>query len=269
MVSTLIKSLKEILYPRHCLLCREKISLDEQNDLVCLKCLKEISPHLPPFCRKCGRGLAWPDGRGLASNKPEGDGGQPNSRSHSQSHQENTANHICGECPNTRFYFERAWAACHYQKNARKLIHQFKYKNKIYLSRLLSELMIDFIQQYHLPLNHCDYLIPIPLSPAKLREREFNQAEVLAKEIAGHLGIKLLNDNLKRVRNTPAQADLDKESRWSNIAGAFGITNPDTIKEKTILLIDDVLTTGATASEASRVLKNAGASVVYVLTLAS
>lgn len=241
MVNSLVKSLKEILYPRHCLLCREKISFDDQKDLVCLKCLKEISPHLPPFCRKCGRGLT----------------------------RENTANHICGECLDTRFYFERAWAACHYKKNARELIHQFKYKNKMYLSGPLSELMIDFIQQYHLPLNHCDYLIPIPLSSAKLREREFNQAQLLAKEIAGHFGIELLSDNLKRIRNTPAQADLDKESRWRNIAGAFGITNPDTIKEKTILLVDDVLTTGATASEASRVLKNAGAGAVYVLTLAS
>lgn len=241
MIPVLIKSLKEIFYPRHCLLCREKIPFDDQKDLVCRECLKEISPHLPPFCRKCGRGLT----------------------------QENTASHICAECQNARFYFERAWTVCNYQKNARALIHQFKYKNKIYLSLPLAELMIDFIQQYHLPLNHCDYLIPIPLSPAKLREREFNQAEVLAKRIAGHFGIRLLSGNLKRIRNTHAQADLDKESRWRNIAGAFKITNPDTIKEKTILLLDDVLTTGATASEASRVLKNAGASAVYVLTLAS
>ena len=241
MVNGLVKSLKEILYPRHCLLCREKIPLDEQKDLVCLKCLKEISPHLPPFCRKCGRGFA----------------------------QENTASHICGECLNTRFYFERAWAVYPYKENARKLIHQFKYKNKIFLAKPLSGLMIDFIQQYHLPLNHCDCLIPIPLSPAKLREREFNQAEVLAKEITGHFGIRLLRNNLKRVRDTPAQADLDKESRWKNISGAFRITNPETIKGKTILLVDDVLTTGATASEASRVLKNARASAVYVFTLAS
>ena len=241
MVNSLVRSLKEILYPRHCLLCREKVSLNDQKDLVCLKCLKEISPHLPPFCRKCGRGLA----------------------------QEDTAQHTCGECLNARFYFERAWAVCPYKKNARELIHQFKYKNKIFLAKPLSDLMIDFIRHYHLPLNHCDYLIPIPLSPAKLREREFNQAEVLAKEIAGHFGIQLLSNNLKRVRNTPAQADLDKESRWKNISGAFRITNPETIKGKTILLVDDVLTTGATASEASRVLKNARASAVYVFTLAS
>lgn len=241
MVNSLVRSLKEILYPRHCLLCRQTIPFDDQKGIVCLKCLKQISPHIPPFCRKCGRGLS----------------------------QENTAKHTCGECPNARFYFERAWAVCLYKENARELIHQFKYKNKIFLAKPLSELMIDFIRHYHLPLNHCDYLIPIPLSPAKLREREFNQAEVLAREIAGHFGIKLLSNNLKRVRDTPAQADLDKESRWRNISGAFGITNPDTIEGKTILLLDDILTTGATASEASRVLKNARASAVYVFTLAS
>ena len=241
MVNSLVKSLKELIYPRHCLLCREKIFFGAQNDLVCPRCLKETAFHTPPFCRKCGRGLSLADTRG----------------------------HVCGECLDTRFYFERAWAVCPYKKNAKELIHQFKYKNKIFLAKPLSGLMIDFIQQYHLPLNHCDCLIPIPLSPAKLREREFNQAEVLAKEIAGHFGIQLLSNNLKRVRNTPAQADLDKESRWKNISGAFRITNPETIKGKTILLVDDVLTTGATASEASRVLKNARASAVYVFTLAS
>ena len=149
------------------------------------------------------------------------------------------------------------------------MIHTFKYNHKPGIEKYLSKLICNFVHHYHIPVTHCDYVIPIPLSYAKLREREFNQAQLLADTLAKHFGLPLLDDNLNRLRDTVSQTELDKQSRWRNIQGAFGLKSTAAMKEKTILLIDDVLTTGATASEAALTLKNAGAKAVFVLTVAS
>lgn len=129
--------------------------------------------------------------------------------------------------------------------------------------------MINFAKDYYLPLSHCDYAIPIPLSKSKFREREFNQAQILANDVAGYFGITLMDDNLKRIRNTPSQTELEEKERWQNIQGAFRLKEPNSIRERMLLLIDDVLTTGATVSEAAKTLKEAGAAVVFVLTIAN
>ena len=238
LLNKLIKTLEEIIYPRHCLLCRIKIdSEDSTNDPVCAGCLEKIIPNIPPFCQRCGRHTS--DKR------------------------------ICDGCAKINFHFNRAWASCRYDGVAREMLHSFKYNNKTGLGINLARLLIDFVKNYHLPVSACDYVIPVPLSPAKLREREFNQAGILAEELAEYFELKLSDNNLKRIRNTASLTELDRHKRWQNIQGAFGLKEPGALKEKTILLIDDVLTTGATASEAAKSLKNAGASAVFVLTVAN
>ena len=163
-------------------------------------------------------------------------------------------------------HFDRAIWACAYEGTIKEIIHSFKYRHKIKLGKLLSELMLNFIQEYRLPLTQCDYIIPIPLSLTRLREREFNQAQIIAADISGALKIPLLNNALKRVRHSRPQAELNREERLNNLKGAF--KNKESLDGKDIMLIDDVLTTGATASEASRVLKETGANSVFVFTAA-
>lgn len=114
-----------------------------------------------------------------------------------------------------------------------------------------------------------DFVIPIPLHTTRLRQREFNQAQILSNHIASEFNKNVLSDGLKRIRNTKTQTELEETKRFLNIQGSFLLNENQDVKNKNILLVDDVLTTGATASEAARVLKNGGANIVFVLTLAS
>lgn len=111
-------------------------------------------------------------------------------------------------------------------------------------------------------------LLPVPLHHKRLREREFNQSLLLAKKIGKALKIPLIPDNLQRIRWTRPQIELKGEERLINVKGAFALKNHKTIEGKSILLIDDVYTTGATVRECSKILKKAGVEKVYVLTLA-
>ncbi len=129
--------------------------------------------------------------------------------------------------------------------------------------------MHTFIRNYQLPIKHLDFLVPIPLHKSRQREREFNQAEILSQEIARQFNKKVLTDLLIRVKPTKTQTELTFQERCQNVEKSFLVTKPELIKDTNLLLIDDVLTTGATSNEAARCLKEAGARKVLLLTLAS
>lgn len=194
----------------------------------------------PPFCRKCSRHLGI------------------------------SAANICKECRNAEPSFDFAWSACLYEDPLKDLIHRFKYGQKTQLRRLFAEVMISFIKEYGLDTGQFDAIVPIPLSSTRSRERGYNQARLLAQELAREFSIPLApeGNHLRRVRHTDPQSFLDEKQRWTNIKGAFTIRKLKNLQHQNILLIDDLLTTGATASEAARVLKDAGAGTVGVLTLA-
>jgi ComF family protein len=149
------------------------------------------------------------------------------------------------------------------------LIHAFKYKNKDYLGAILGKLMIEFIKEYNLPINFIDLIVPIPLHKSRLREREFNQAEILSRGVGLEFNKEILRDAFIRQRMTKTQTELQPNERVRNVKDSFLVLDNKFIEGKNILLVDDVLTTGATSSEAARTLKNAGAGVVFVLTLAN
>lgn len=129
--------------------------------------------------------------------------------------------------------------------------------------------MINFIREYGLPLGDFDLIIPIPLHKARMREREFNQSEALGMHIAKEFKKELSCETLLRLRPTKSQTELKDSERALNVAGSFTVSKKVSLKDKNLLLIDDVLTTGATSSEASLALKNSGAEGVFVLTLAN
>lgn len=241
MLGNLLKGLVDIVYPKACIACKKKISLPSVDDIVCLGCWGKIKRNTPPFCRRCGRQMKGP---GLLRN-------------------------ICKECIKRPLSFDRAFSACAYEGVVKELIHEFKYKGKDYLGGPLSRLMVEFIKEYTLPVEYIDHIIPMPLHQTRLREREFNQARLLSGNIGLAFDKKVMENNLIRRRHTKAQADLDADERLLNVKGSFSVAKKELLKGKNILLIDDVLTTGATSSEAALTLKEAGAAVVFVLTLAS
>jgi ComF family protein len=126
----------------------------------------------------------------------------------------------------------------------------------------------EFLQNFN-ALRNIDLIIPIPLHPARLREREYNQSQILAAMVSGLLQKPLICDTLLRIRNTKPQVELNEKIRVKNIQGCFSIKNGERLKAKSVLIIDDVFTTGATLSEAARVIKEYGPLKIFALTLAS
>lgn len=252
MLGNFLNTLIDILYPPTCLICKSRLKRETSVDnFVCRDCWGKIKRNLPPFCYRCGRHLE------TTKFTP-----------HLHADAGSTKN-ICPNCIRNPLYFDRAFSPCLYEGTIKELIHNFKYKNKDYLGLTLSRLMIEFIKEYNLPIKAIDYIIALPLHKVRLREREFNQAQILSNYIASEFNKVVLNDNLIRWRPTKSQTELKEEKRLLNVKDSFLVTEKEKIKGKNILLVDDVLTTAATASEAACVLKNAGAGIVFVLTLAS
>jgi ComF family protein len=241
MLSGLLQSLVDIIYPKKCLACKEELTTRTPDTFVCTQCWKKIKLNLPPFCSLCGRQL---EAKNLLKN-------------------------ICPGCVRKELHFDRAFSPYRYDSTIKTLIHEFKYQGKDYLGKPLARLLIDFIREYTLPLDDLDLIIPVPLHKSRLREREFNQAQILSRYIAEGFSRNICDDNLVRNRQTKTQTELDEKLRLENIRGSFSLHKKEAIKNKNILLIDDVLTTGSTCSEAAFTLKQAGAKIVFVLTLAN
>jgi len=154
-----------------------------------------------------------------------------------------------------------------YEGPLRNAIHRFKFKKRKILADPLGILLIKYLSHNPmLDMNEFELIIPVPLHKKRLRERGFNQAELLARVIGRYYELPVVSA-LERVKNTKAQFDLPREERFSNISGAFKVADPRSVYNKRILLLDDIYTTGATIAECSRALKIAGARRVEVLTL--
>jgi ComF family protein len=143
-----------------------------------------------------------------------------------------------------------------------------KYKWLPDIYRILGGLMIERLESEHYRLPGAELtLCPIPLSKERLRWRGFNQSEIIARELSRHFSWPV-TPLLQRIKNTKTQKDLTRAERFTNIARSFTLADGQAITNKNIILIDDVITTGATLLEAVKVLKSAGASQVWCLTLA-
>lgn len=195
---------------------------------------------MPPYCLRCGH--------------PSGDGFSA----------------ACEHCKimNISFSFARGFGK--YDGTLRDAIHFLKFQFKEDLVNPLANLYIHYISKTRdfADYKTYDYLVPVPLHKRKLREREFNQVELLAERISVQLNIVLSADNLYRKRYTTPQMRKPKEERLTNVQDAFALRNPILFKGKKVLLLDDIMTTGATVNECSRVLVEAGGDSVAVLVLA-
>ncbi|MGD1023858.1 MAG: ComF family protein [Candidatus Sulfotelmatobacter sp.] len=179
----------------------------------------------------------------------------------------------CGLCRRIAPVFERAVAYGSYEGGLRELIHLLKYSGVYPAANVLGRMLAEVVEELS-PGFAADqlFVIPVPLHRSKLRQREFNHAELIARAAlklrpaSGRLN--LLAGALERKRGTPSQTGLTRHQRRENVRGAFGVTQAESVQGREVLLVDDVLTTGATVSECARVLRRVGATKVWVATVA-
>jgi ComF family protein len=172
---------------------------------------------------------------------------------------------ICADCARDRSSWDRARAVLRYDKHSRRLVLALKHADRTHLARALGGWMRRAGAEV---LDGADLVLPVPLHWTRLFARRYNQAGLLAHAIRAAGGPPVAPDWLVRRRRTPSQGRLGAAARARNVRGAFALRRGRSVKGKRIVLVDDVLTTGATVEECARVLRRAGAAFVGVLTLA-
>jgi len=177
---------------------------------------------------------------------------------------------ICGECRMEAPPFVRAVAYGSYDGGLRELIHLLKYGRVRPAAGVLGRMLAEVIQGFGSEFESA-VVVPVPLHRSKLRQRGFNQAEEIARAAVKSLkrdGLTLASGVLERKRATESQTGLSDHQRQENVRGAFVVAAPELIKDRDVLLVDDVFTTGATISECARLLRRRGADRVFVATVA-
>ncbi len=164
-------------------------------------------------------------------------------------------------------YFKELISILKYEGIIRDKILQYKFEDKAYIYKTFAKIVLKNKKVCGL-LKKYDIIIPVPIHKKRKLQRGYNQTQLIAKEISKNIDIKLCNNVLVKNKNTIAQSKLNKNKRKQNIKGAFKALNVQNIQGKSVLLFDDIYTTGSTANECSKILKEAGAKIVGVLTIA-
>jgi ComF family protein len=179
----------------------------------------------------------------------------------------------CGLCRRAEPPFVRAAAYGSYDGGLRDLIHLLKYSSVRPAANVLGRMLAEAVVELGTDFSDASIIVvPVPLHRAKLRQRQFNHAELIARaamKLCGKTGrFQLSPGVLERKRETPSQTGLTSHQRRENVRGAFAVAQPEIVKGHEVLVLDDVYTTGATVSECARVLRRAGATKVWVATVA-
>lgn len=229
-------ALSSLFYPATCVVCSGDV---ERPDYLCESCRSRAPRITSPFCAKCS---------------------EPFSGAITQTFS-------CANCSHRALHFDSAVAAYRSRGLVRKLVHEFKYGHQRHLRHPLAEWLGETMSDSRLRGRRFDLIVPVPLHPARERERGFNQATLLAELLARRVAVPL-RGVLERIRYTTTQTAYDRAERMENLQDAFRLRKNMNVRELHVLLIDDVLTTGSTLSECARVLKEAGAISVHAATAA-
>nr|PZN87791.1 MAG: ComF family protein [Pseudomonadota bacterium] len=230
------QGIADIIVPPTCLNCRKMLAV---HDALCGPCWRSVKFIRPPVCDRLGIPLPFDIGGPAISAQAEANPPE----------------------------YDRARAAAHYDGVLRDLIHRLKYGDSHIARRLLGRWLAQAGAEL---LRDADLIVPVPLDRWRLLKRRFNQAAILAHELHRLTGVAWDPLILKRMRRTESQVGLTRDQRKRNVQGAFAV-DPEraaAIQSKAIVLVDDVITTGATAEACARTLKRAGAARVDVLALA-
>ena len=172
---------------------------------------------------------------------------------------------VCGSCMGSRMYYSEGSFGFSFRGPLREAIHVFKFQGRKNVGRYLMRLLRGHIQAM---ADRFDVIVPLPVTEKRLRERGFNQSFIIAEEIGGMTGKPLNYNVLFKTKETRDQYLLSRQERRSNVRGAFAVKNNKEMAKMTVLLVDDLFTTGSTAREASKLLLRAGAHKVVLFTLA-
>jgi ComF family protein len=231
-----ISAAASLLYPATCVVCSANV---ERSEYLCGDCQQRAPRIAPPFCAKCSE--PFPGAI--------------------------TQTFSCANCEHRVLHFDCAVAAYRSRGLVRRLVHQFKYAGQRHLRHPVAGWLCETLHDPRLRGRHFDLIVPVPLHPARQRERGFNQAELLAELLAASTNLPMRNV-LERIRYTTTQTAYDRAERMENLHGAFRLRKNRDVRGLHVLLIDDVLTTGSTLSECARILRKAGAVSVHAATAA-
>lgn len=227
----------DILFPERCLACSTGLR-GRQGIAYCATCLQDVRLLQEPFCSKCGKPFEQATGE----------------------------SHLCGYCLKNGWYFKQARAVVRYQPPVTEAVKMFKYNGRMHALATFAALSQQYFQ--HQPLEEPDLIVPVPLHAKRLRQRGFNQALILCRKTFPAWRDKIDPHILERNFWTQPQTGLTGAERRRNVRNAFMVRRPEKIKNKKILLVDDVFTTGATVNECSRILVKSQAAEVAVFTFA-
>ena len=236
----LAKKLLSALFPSRCLLCQKTVNQQAENTAleICPECYKAL-PHNTASCIQCALPLA----------------------------DDQLDDVLCGRCIKKTPAFDYAYSPLRYEDDVIRLMHQLKFNEKITSSRTLGEMMLQLLKGKVTQENiKPDCLLPVPLHPARLRQRGFNQSIEIARVISKKLNIPIEYDAIRRNRSTTSQMGLDAKARRKNIKGAFSVKHK--LNARHVLIVDDVMTTGSTVNELAKTLKRNGVKHVGVLSFA-
>ena len=231
----MLTRLLNLLFPPQCLTCRAMVPT---HGTLCLPCWQQVQFITEPCCQCCG----YPFDFAMGSEA------------------------MCAECLRERPPFARARSAIRYNDASRPLILRLKYQDQTYLARIYGPWLASAGRTL---VESSDIIVPVPLHYWRFVRRRYNQSALLAQALARECALPVLVDALKRTRHTPPQAGLQRKDRLTNVKNAFVASKRGkaAIKGKTVLLVDDVMTTRATIDECTRALLKAGAQCVNIVTL--
>ena len=234
-IKTVFNKILDFLVPPNikCIYCGEEISTPNKFN-ACDKCLKTLPYNNSRICKICGTKIT-----------DQAD--------------------ICLSCFYSPPPFTVARAPFLYESPIPELVYAIKFDNAKYLIKPLANFML---MEYEKNNFDADIILPIPLSEKRFKERTYNQAELLAKELSSSLNLAIDTTSIKRTKNTSRQAKLSWRERQKNVVGAFEIQNKKALKGKVVLVVDDVMTTGATIKSFCHEVQKARPKRILVLTLA-
>ena len=227
----LLTAFIDLFFPRICFSC--EIRLLEEEKILCSDCEDSLQ-FLTGICEICG--------------SPE----NPSA---------------CPVCNSNEFVFDKARSIFFFNATVQNLIHELKYNEMKRIAKYLEEYVSKYLSIFQ-PFENIDIIAPVPLHKVKKRARGFNQAEFLSKEISRHMNWVHISNLVLRNRFTDTQTKLDRKQRQENVSDAFIINTKFEIKDKNILIVDDVFTTGSTVNSICKLLKKNHADRIYVLTIA-
>lgn len=219
-----LDALADLFYPRRCAACDRRA-----GDVLCRVCFEALPRIEGPRCGRCGMPTAFEV-------------------------------YVCDACASVDFGFESARAPLKYEGVGKEVVHALKYRGyRAVVERLMAPLLVGALDGD----ARFDVVVPVPLHRSRHRRRGFNQAQLMAKAVAGELNVSA-SDTMEAVRKTRDQVELSAPERKANVSGAFRAREP--VRGR-VLLVDDVFTTGATMSECATAITRAGAAEVHALSL--